>query len=279
MALIKTPIRYPGGKSRMVQYLDQFVPSAETWSEYREPFVGGASMFLWMKQKNPDKRYWINDKYYNLYCFWISLRDHCDALVELITSFKNRYPDKESGRELFLQCSDVLQKSDVDPVNLAACFYIVNKTSFSGLTENSHYAPMAYERSFGWGVIGKFGGISSLLQGVKITNLDYAELLKNSDDSFIYLDPPYDIKFNLYGGKGGSLHRGFNHVEMLERLTPVKSQWLLSYNDNEQIRNLYKSYIIDNSFEGKYTMNFHRTGDNGKKKFKGSSELAIRNYE
>lgn len=262
----------------MVKYLDQFVPSPGSWDEYREPFLGGASMFLWMRQKYPDKAFWINDKYYNLYCFWVSLRDNADVLSAKVSLLKNKYPNKGRGRELFERCRDVLNQPEIyDPVDLATCFYIVNKTSFSGLTEDSHYAPMAYDQNFGWGVIQKFPAISALLQGVKITNLDYSELLLGDPRAFIYLDPPYDIKYSLYGGNGGSLHKGFDHIALSNRLRALQhSQWILSYNDNEQIRGLYAGFPIDDGFRGSYTMNCPR-GEDGNKKSKGNSEIVIWN--
>jgi site-specific DNA-adenine methylase len=279
MGLIKTPIRYPGGKSRMTKFLDKFVPDEHLWTEYREPFLGGASMLLWMRQKYPDRHCWVNDKYYNLYCFWVSMRDHSDVLQAKISHLKNQYPDKESGRELFAICNDVLRQSDIyDPVDLATCFYIVNKTSFSGLTQDSRYAPMAYDQNFGWGVIQKFPLVSALLQGVKITHLDYTELLSDSEGTFIYLDPPYDIKYSLYGGNNGHLHRGFDHISLSALLHSARSRWMLSYNDNPAIRELYAGFAIDDSFGGKYTMNCPRTEEGRKKKSKGNSELVIKNY-
>ena len=57
---VKTPLRYPGGKSRGMKVLDLFLP--ETITEYREPFVGGGSVFI---AKQRVKYNWINDKYNN----------------------------------------------------------------------------------------------------------------------------------------------------------------------------------------------------------------------
>ena len=67
---IKSPLRYPGGKSKALKNIIPQIPS--DIQEYREPFVGGGSVFLAVKQKFGDqvKRYWINDLNYNLYCFW-----------------------------------------------------------------------------------------------------------------------------------------------------------------------------------------------------------------
>ncbi len=69
--MITTPLRYPGGKARAVKILVPLIPE---FREYREPFVGGASVFLALRQMYPDKKsktYWINDLNTDLYHFWI----------------------------------------------------------------------------------------------------------------------------------------------------------------------------------------------------------------
>lgn len=58
--MIKSPLRYPGGKSRSVERIASLIPQ---FDEFREPFVGGGSVFIHLKQKFPNKKYWINDIY------------------------------------------------------------------------------------------------------------------------------------------------------------------------------------------------------------------------
>ena len=58
--MIKSPLRYSGGKSRVVKIIAPLIPE---FDEYREPFVGGGSVFVYLKQKYPNKKYWINDLY------------------------------------------------------------------------------------------------------------------------------------------------------------------------------------------------------------------------
>ena len=69
MNKIKSPLRYPGGKSRAIRQIMSHVPA--TAQEYREPLVGGGSVFLAMKDMFGQRigRYCINDLNYDLYCF------------------------------------------------------------------------------------------------------------------------------------------------------------------------------------------------------------------
>lgn len=51
---IKSPLRYPGGKSRAIELISTLVPE---FQEFREPFVGGGSVFIYLKQKYPNKKF------------------------------------------------------------------------------------------------------------------------------------------------------------------------------------------------------------------------------
>ena len=66
--MIKSPLRYPGGKSRAIPQIIKYLPA--NFSEYREPFVGGGSFFIYLKQNYPKLNIWINDLNQNLFLFW-----------------------------------------------------------------------------------------------------------------------------------------------------------------------------------------------------------------
>ena len=58
MPRIRSPLRYPGGKTRAIKMINPLIPS---YREFREPFVGGGSVFIDSLQENPSARYWINE--------------------------------------------------------------------------------------------------------------------------------------------------------------------------------------------------------------------------
>ena len=85
MKSLKTPLRYPGGKSRAISKLCQWLPSREI-TEYREPFLGGGSMALEMTKRLPEEvPIWVNDLYEPLINFWINLRDNGQYLYEAVS--------------------------------------------------------------------------------------------------------------------------------------------------------------------------------------------------
>jgi DNA adenine methylase len=65
-SLLKTPLRYLGGKAKAINFLSRFIPE---FQDYREPFVGGGSMALYVRQQFPKASCWINDLNHDVYCF------------------------------------------------------------------------------------------------------------------------------------------------------------------------------------------------------------------
>jgi DNA adenine methylase len=79
--MIKSPLRYPGGKSRAAETIAKLIPD---FDEFREPFLGGGSVFVYLKQRYPNKTYWINDLYLELFKFWEMAQKDVNALIEQI---------------------------------------------------------------------------------------------------------------------------------------------------------------------------------------------------
>ena len=93
MSTRKSPLRYPGGKSRAIPKILEQLP--ESFSELREPFVGGGSVFINIRQKFPAVKVWINDLNYDLYCFWKIAQANTGELAGRITKIKN---ETKNGR-------------------------------------------------------------------------------------------------------------------------------------------------------------------------------------
>ena len=212
MKSLKTPLRYPGGKSRAIKKMAQFLPDMNNYTEYREAFLGGGSFAIWMTQTYPHLDIWVNDLYEPLYNFWRVLQDDGRKLRDELVQLKNRHCDPTSAKKLFLEAKEYLahEARRTDDLHRAVSFYIINKCSFSGLTESSSFSAQASESNFSMRGIENLPHYSLLIKKWKITNLSYEQLLTDDKKCFTYLDPPYDIKSNLYGRRG-SMHKCFDH--------------------------------------------------------------------
>ena len=263
-----TPLRYPGGKSRAIKFLSQHLPEIES---YREPFLGGGSMALYVTQTYPNTDVWVNDLYYPLYAFWMTLRDHgqqlCDDLRELKTELGESY---DAHRMAF---DDAKDKLNNDIYESGFNFYVANKCSFSGLTANSSFSKQASRANFTFRGIDKLPALSELIQGWRITNHSYEEMLYGRN-AFVFLDPPYAIKDNLYGNKG-DMHKSFDHEWFAAQACASENKCMITYNSELFIKNRFPDWY-QKDWDLTYTMRSSGTYTKDQKKRK---ELLLLNYE
>lgn len=265
---VKSPLRYPGGKSRAVKKIIPIIPK---FKEFREPFVGGGSVFIALKQRTRylDPLYKINDLNKNLYCFWKNARDNNKKLTRKIRDLRNSY---QNGRKLY---EDFLSKEKKNCFERAVYFFIMNRITFSGLTSSGGYSEQSYKRRFTNSSIDRAEMIKNVLEGVVITNKDYEEVvLEKGEDVFIFLDPPYlkSAKKRLYGNNG-DLHVNFSHERFSKVMKKCNHKWLITYDDTEEIRDLF-SFANIYTWELQYGMNNYK-----KSSAKKGKELFISNYD
>jgi len=276
MKSLKTPLRYPGGKSRAVKYLIPKMPKDIT--EYREPFLGGGSVAIAFTKENPNVPVWVNDMYEPLTNFWFALRDDAEELHRCIKGYKEDYNTPDLARQLFDEMKIQLNHPEAEDFYRAVAFYILNKCSFSGLTEASSFSPQASDHNFTMSGIDKLLEYSKLIQNWKITTGPYWEMMMTSAPvgTFWFFDPPYDIKDNLYGRKG-ELHKGFNHEEFCAWITQgnVKDKWMITYNTNPTLVEWYDGY---NQTKWDLTYTMRSVGDYMNEQ-KDRAELLITNYD
>jgi DNA adenine methylase len=264
--VIRSPLRYPGGKSRAVERIAALVPP---FDEYREPFVGGGSVFIYLKQKFPPKKFWINDIYRDLACFWRQNQINDREVVAQILKWKAEFSDGKTLHKFLRE-----NKESFSEIEIAAAFFVFNRITFSGTTEAGGFSAQAFEKRFTDSSIERLKRIPEILQNVKITNSDYEEVLnKEGENVFIFLDPPYFSATNsaLYG-KNGNLHKAFDHERFAENLKKCRHRWLLTYDDSAFIRELF-SFANIADWNLTYGMRNVTTDSNQK-----ANELFISNY-
>jgi len=255
---MKSPLRYPGGKTRAIKIIEKKLSERTNLSQYNSlvsPFFGGGSVELYLSQKY-DYDVSANDKYMALISFWNSIKTNPISFVERV---KNNLP---IGKEKFNSfVSDLNSGKNVD-----LSFYIINRCSFSGTSESGGFSKEASEKRLTSSIIKKILDIK--LEKITFSNSDFSDFIggvKFDDKTLMFLDPPYFIESKLYGKKG-NLQTNFNHKKLYEILSDKKN-WILCYNDCEYIRKLYSDFEIE-TLSWSYSMN----------KSKKSSEIIITNF-
>lgn len=268
MTLVKSPLRYPGGKSRAIQQMKFLLP--KDYEEYREPFVGGGSFFIYLKQVYPKLKIWINDLNPELYYFWKCAQIDSEKLAKEVLKVKT---EKTDGQKLFNELVNIKIET-LTEFERAVRFFVLNRITFSGVVESGGYSQLAYIGRFTGSSIERVANLGKLLEGIKITYFDYREVLSNGGkEVFTFLDPPYfkATKSKLYG-KNGILHTGFNHDEFASEMKKCSHSWLITYDNSPEIR---KNFDFANIYdwELQYGMNNYKQAKADK-----GNELFISNY-
>ena len=259
-----TLLRYPGGKYYAIGLLEKFWRNIDH-DEYREPFAGGCTVFF----NKPKVAFnWLNDIDAELITTLKVIQD-----PEMAQVLCERTNGEVASKERWRQVKDYQPASDLD---IAFKYFYLNRTSFSGKLVSSAwgYRPKRSLPPERWHE--KILPASKLLSGVKLTGLDFRNVLTakpQGSSVLMYVDPPY---YNPPRNK--HYRNGFNvedHHSLSELLNETDYKFILTYDDVPEIRDLYKwANIYELSF-------FYRVGDSqsseGARKL--GFELVITNYK
>lgn len=265
----RSPLRYPGGKQKAIEQIARMLPKSAY--EFREPMVGGGSVFCHAKSIDFAKSYWINDKFKELVSFWRAVQDPdiCNKLASDLEKLRRRFKSADQIKEYFLKAREEVPD---DEYREAFLFFFFNRVTFSGTTRAGGFSSAASLRRFTASSIERLRPLPEALAGVQITNDDFEEVIRApGKDVFIFLDPPYYTATKLYG-KNGSLH-AFDHEKLAALLKKTKHRFLITYDDCDEIRHLY-SWATVTEWRLQYGMN----NCNADNLSKVGAELFIYNY-
>ena len=285
---IRSPLRYPGGKTRVAKLLAEHFP--ESHFDYREIFAGGGAVFF---HKAPAKTNWINDLHPGLYALYVALRDNFDAFAKKCQD--NRADGDERRERLFNECAEDrrLMRTTGDERLIARAFqyYYLNRTVWGGrvVFDKRRKSRLYFSNPDGWNNLDKklkhLKKVSAKLQDVTITCQDYSECLQGAtSDTFVYADPPYYRESN--GHITNRLYdKSFDiecHQKLADALKDTPAKVMISYDDCSEVRTLYKGWKHIKKLEWKYSGTYAVSKEakaNGKKEEKVTGrELLILNY-
>jgi DNA adenine methylase len=245
-----SPLRYPGGKTRACKILHDIIVDNFDISNFDtiiSPFFGGGSFEFYL-QNNYGKKLIVNDKFTPLYNFWKQVKTDKHTLCEELKKINS------ISKEQFISYRNTIMELNENILQQSIQYFVINRCSFSGSTLSGGFSQESSQKRF---TISSINRIQMLdFSNIEIYNFDFYEFINNfyNNKSLIFLDPPYYLekKSKLYG-KNGDMHENFNH-QLLYDLLQTKTNWIITYNNCEFIRNLYRDYtIIDTNWS--YGMN------------------------
>jgi DNA adenine methylase len=268
---VRSPLRYPGGKQKAIKIIRRALPVKCT--EYREPMVGGGSVFLHAKSVNIAQSYWINDEFSDLIAFWKITQDPhlCSLLRAELEKIRNNFDSAEQVHRFFLEVQHEMPK---DEYRAAFLFFFFNRVTFSGTTRAGGFSRAASMTRFTRSSIERLRQLPAALLDTRISNSDFEPVITApGKDVFLFLDPPYYTASKLYG-RNGALHT-FDHERLCNTLRKTSHKFLITYDDCDAIRELYSPWASIIPWRLRYGMN--NCGKDGLSRL--GSELFIANYD
>lgn len=222
---MKSFIPWIGGKSLLAMKIKAVFP--ESFGRYIEVFGGGASVLFSEDKHAPIEVY--NDANGQLVNLFRCIKYHPEELQKEIRFYLN-------SREMFGNIRKRLECPGFTDIQRAAMFYVIVKTSFGADTDTFGCSVKRIDAS-GFEVVAK------RLERVVIEHKDFEALIKQYDrpDALFYCDPPYHTTEKHYSEKFTEA----DHYRLNAVLTALKGHFILSYNDDDFIRELYKDFNIE----------------------------------
>ncbi len=223
-------IGWVGGKNRLKKHIIPLIP--EDTERYIEVF-GGAGWVLFAKEQHPKQMEVFNDIDGNLINLYRQIKYNCDELQKEV--------DWLQSRELFNEYRHQIESNThLTDIQRAARYLYIIKCSFGSTKSSFATAPKGVN-----GILHKLPDYQKRLSKVIIENRDFENLIKTYDrpKALFYLDPPYVNTEKYYSAFN---FKTSDHERLNALLRTIKGRFILSYNDCDFIRELYKDYNIIN---------------------------------
>lgn len=221
-------ISWIGGKKLLRKRILEEFPEKETFNRYIEVF-GGAGWVLFSAEKHAQMEVY-NDVNGNLVNLFRCTKYHPEALQKELEFIL-------MSREQFFNAKGQMEVAGLTDIQRAARFYILIKESFGSHLQSFRKSPKNITNAIEYIL-----KVSKRLNMVVIENLDFEHIIRTYDrkDALFYMDPPYYNTEKYYPDR----FMPADHVRLKEVLDKIKGKFILSYNDCEYIRELYRSYNI-----------------------------------
>ena len=256
-----TPIRYPGGKTKLYPEIKAILESNDLLGHpYAELFAGGAGLAIKLLLKGDVPSIVINDFDRAVYCMWDAVVNHAEELCEFIDSAVLDVETWKAMRTLYRS------SGDVGDFELGKAAFYLNRTNVSGILSGGVIGGLKQAGNYKMDVRfnretlkKKVMDIAARKDDIEVTRLDAEDFIndKMSDSElFAYLDPPYVQK-------GPGLYRSAfdeaKHRSLARKVGGARSKWVVTYDADDLIDDIYGDYERGD-LEISYTANVKTVG-------------------
>lgn len=242
-----SPLRYPGGKSSIVDMVSKIIESNRLiGGHYAEPYAGGAGLALSLLFKAKVHEIHLNDLDKAVWSFWSSILHNTDEFIDKINETEITIDEWKKQREI------QLNPDSYSKFELGFSSFFLNRTNRSGvilkagviggLKQQGEYKLGCRFNKVG--LIKKIKRIEKYKHRIHVYNQDAIDFINQMDSTFdeevfLCIDPPY---YN----KGSTLYTNFyepaDHADLSKVILSVKKPWMLTYDNAPEISGLYKKH-------------------------------------
>ncbi|EKA7355218.1 DNA adenine methylase [Vibrio vulnificus] len=240
-----SPLRYPGGKSKLTAYVVETLKlNGLEGGTYVEPFAGGCAIAWYLLLEKHVQSVWINDLDPAIHAFWFSVLNRTDELCQLII-------DTEVTIEEWHRQKAIYTNDRTNSLQLGFATLFLNRTNRSGiikagviggLEQNGNYLlDCRFNKSR---LIEQIRSISEYKDNIVLTNLDATQFIDEylfsiEGPCLVNIDPPYYVK-----GKG--LYQNFfehdDHYRLFRSVRNIQHPWIVTYDNTPEICGIYAEF-------------------------------------
>ena len=240
-----SPLRYPGGKSQLFSYMEEFIKfnSFQDYT-YVEPFAGGAGLALKLLYRGIVNRIMINDYDLAIYAMWYSCLNKPEEMCEMIRTVPLTIEEWNKQREIYLT------PEENSLLDLGFATLYLNRTNRSGIVTGGVLGGKEQSGKYKMDVrfnrhtlTRKVMDIFEHKNQIDLTNFDAKYILsgdyKLGEKCFLNIDPPY-VK------KGEKLYRNFfsenDHRELAKLIACCNHPWVVTYDICDLVAEIYQAF-------------------------------------
>lgn len=244
-----SPLRYPGGKTRITPLVEVLMKKAGVNNKgtYIEPFVGGAGVALRLLLNNKVERVVINDYDIAIYSFWYAILNETYSFISLIKNTPITIEEWNKQKHIYST------RQDKYSIELGFATFFLNRANRSGILSAGPIG--GYKQTGKYLIDARFNKekliekillIAKQKDRISLHNLEIKDFIRDiipnfTVNSFVYFDPPYFKK-------GKELYKNFfsaqDHKDIAQLIYGLRIPWMLTYDDVEEIISLYDSYSL-----------------------------------
>lgn len=270
-----TPLRYPGGKSQLYDFVADTMLANNVSGTYIEPFAGGAGIAIELLLKEQVGKIVINDFDPSIHAVWYAIINNSNELISKLSHVPFDYttPNILSPVQLIQYWDDIKMRHDksrFDSFSLENAFttLMLNRMNVSGIISGG---PTGGRKQAGKyqldarfnkdTLIRKIKSISDRAADIDLYNLDANELINvivttskyKPNNTFIFFDPPYFVQ-------GKNLYLSFidnsQHATLAKNILAMEDYfWITTYDSAPQIADIYNSASKKYAYSLNYTAN------------------------